>query len=230
MPQSKADIARYQKLYKIRNKKKIKLYKQNWAKKNKKLIAKKRRIKYLKNRKLILKKQKQYYKENQPIIRQQRKQSYIKNREKILLQCKKYRIAHKKEYSKYFKKYKKLHADKIREHNRKRRAKKKLVKENFTATQEKIVYKYFNNKCFNCGSIKKLTIDHHKCLDDGNPLTFLNAVVLCRSCNSSKWKHSPEKFYGIEKLKYLETLLISLDDKYKGQDNINSLYIECLMF
>jgi len=77
------------------------------------------------------------------------------------------------------------------------------VRENYTAEDEAITLKAFNNRCFNCGSNKNLTIDHHRPISKGNPLTLINAVVLCQSCNSSKSDKDPKEFYTRRQLKKL---------------------------
>lgn len=98
---------------------------------------------------------------------------------------------------------------------RKHRAAKLLVNENYTFIHKKITLKSFNNKCANCGKRKKLTIDHHRPLSKGNPLTLSNAVPLCCNCNSSKGNRRPEKFYGIKKCKMLDKKLIKIAQKNK---------------
>lgn len=77
---------------------------------------------------------------------------------------------------------------------------KSLVNKNFIHT----VTLKFNNRCFRCNSDKDLCIDHHYPLYLGNPLTISNAVLLCRSCNSSKSIKLPESFYSPEQLTDLQ--------------------------
>lgn len=96
--------------------------------------------------------------------------------------------------------------DKKREKQRKRRAISKQINENFSVSDEQIIMKIFGNKCFNCGSQEKLEIDHHYPLSKGNPLTLLNAVLLCESCNCSKKDKIPENFYSINKLNELKII------------------------
>lgn len=64
----------------------------------------------------------------------------------------------------------------------------------------KLIHKYFNHQCFNCGSKNRLEIDHHYPLSKGYGLTLENAVLLCKSCNASKHDKMPEEFYTPEKL------------------------------
>ena len=107
-----------------------------------------------------------------------------------------------------------------KERARKRRAKKAEVNENFTSAQEQITRKAFYNKCFKCKSTKTLTIDHHRALSKGHPLTLDNAVLLCQFCNSSKGAKNPEKFYGIKKCKKLDLKLSKIANTYTQPSGI----------
>ena len=90
-------------------------------------------------------------------------------------------------------------------YRQRRRAKKQGLKENYTKDDRVYTMNLFNNICFNCGSTDNLEIDHHKCLNDGFPLSRTNAVVLCRSCNASKHTKKPKEFYSKDKILLLET-------------------------
>lgn len=78
----------------------------------------------------------------------------------------------------------------------------------FTKEDKKIIFEKFNYRCFNCGSTKKLTIDHHFPLEKGFGLKNLdgtyNAVLLCSVCNMKKSNKYPDKFYTKEKIDILE--------------------------
>lgn len=78
----------------------------------------------------------------------------------------------------------------------------------FTKEDKKIIFEKFNYRCFNCGSTKKLTIDHHFPLEKGFGLKNLdgtyNAVLLCSTCNMKKSNKYPDKFYTKEKIDILE--------------------------
>lgn len=82
----------------------------------------------------------------------------------------------------------------------------------FTKEDRKIIFDIFENKCFNCSSKKKLTIDHHYPLEKGyglkNPDGSYNAVLLCSKCNMKKSNKMPDKFYSAEQLEIL-------NEKYK---------------
>ena len=122
------------------------------------------------------------------------------NKEKLRLNSRKHYLENIEQIKIRHSKYKKDNPDIVRAHRRKRRAQKKIVNENYTTQDEKITYEIFNNKCFNCNISDNLSIDHHYCLNDGNPLSVDNAVVLCIPCNSSKGTKTPEKFYTKQQL------------------------------
>ena len=82
-----------------------------------------------------------------------------------------------------------------RKSQRKRRDLKKGLIENFTVNDEIYIKNLFHCKCYKCGSPNNLSIDHHKPLSKGFPLKIGNAVLLCRSCNSSKRDKDPKDFY-----------------------------------
>lgn len=84
----------------------------------------------------------------------------------------------------------------------------KIRDREFTKEDKNVIFEKFNHKCFNCGSTKKLTIDHHFPLDKGFGLKNIdgtyNAVLLCSSCNMKKSNKNPDKFYTKEQLHMLE--------------------------
>lgn len=89
------------------------------------------------------------------------------------------------------------------EHRNKRRERKLQINENYTSEDIKYTFSLFKNTCFNCGEVENLCIDHHYPLSKGYGLSRDNAVILCRSCNSSKSNKMPEDFYNEEKLSIL---------------------------
>lgn len=89
---------------------------------------------------------------------------------------------------------------------RRRRELKQNLDIQFTHNDVKLVHERFENKCFNCASIKHLAIDHHRPLSRGYGLMINNAVLLCRSCNSSKLNKMPEDFYTVEQLEKLHAI------------------------
>ena len=153
----------------------------------------------------------EYYEENKVKIAEYNKENKVKiaeygkeyrkaNKEKIAEQSREYQKENAEKLAEYNKEYKKAHPEKTRECKRKRRAMKLEVKENYTKQDEQYTYALFSNKCFNCGSIENLCIDHIYPLSLGHALTRTNACVLCKSCNCSKHNSLPEDFYNIDKL------------------------------
>jgi 5-methylcytosine-specific restriction endonuclease McrA len=94
-----------------------------------------------------------------------------------------------------------------RHKERRRRELKKAVDSIFTIQDAAFVKNKFQNICFNCGSSERLSIDHHYPLSKGFGLSIKNAVLLCKSCNSSKNNRFPEEFYTEEKLNKLKEFL-----------------------
>ena len=96
-----------------------------------------------------------------------------------------------------------------RDEKHKRNDRNRIKDIDFTKEDRMIIFKSFDNKCFNCGSKKKLTIDHHYPLEKGYGLKnhdgSYNAVLLCSKCNMKKSNKMPEHFYDPEKLQFLQT-------------------------
>lgn len=86
------------------------------------------------------------------------------------------------------------------------RIRKTDIKENFGKRDKLKLLDLFNNKCFKCGSLNNLTIDHHLPFSKGGLLTFTNCVILCKSCNSKKNAKMPQDFYTINELEKLKKL------------------------
>jgi len=85
-----------------------------------------------------------------------------------------------------------------------------LVGSTLSTSDMKLVHERFDHKCFKCNSMDDLTIDHHYPLSMGYGLSYDNAVLLCRSCNSAKSSRLPEEFYSPEELVRLEGMSISV--------------------
>jgi len=181
-----------------------------------------RRRQYQDNREDVLLKQKKYRKKNKEAISAKRKKWRQDNPEKQKEKKKKEYQRNAEAYKKRWKNYRDCNPERAKEikkreyeknkpayfeRARKRRALKSQVNENFTPEMEAIVRKTFDNKCFNCDSQDNLCIDHHRPLIDGNPLELGNAVLLCRSCNSSKGPKQPHQFYNGLTLMILDYIL-----------------------
>lgn len=60
-------------------------------------------------------------------------------------------------------------------------------------------FAYFGDKCWMCGSMERLTIDHVKPLNAGGPDMPSNLRPACRPCNSRK----RDRWFGVRNLKKL---------------------------
>ena len=172
------------KKYRETNKEKVIEKNRKWSEENSEKVIEKGRKWRETNKEKIIDSSKKWYKEN-------KEKSAEKNR--------RYYEANKEKTAERGRKWNEENPEKIREYGRKRRAMKAEVDENYTKLDEAKTMKAFNNKCFNCGSTERLEIDHYYPLSKGNALTLSNAIVLCRSCNSSKHAKDPVDFFGVLK-------------------------------
>jgi len=163
---------------------------------NKDKVDAKCKGRYVSRREEYLTNMKEYYNLNKDTIIEQHKEYVHANLDKVKAYHRKYRIDHWEELN-----------IKANIRWKRRRARKLDVKENYTLDDRLYTLELFDNSCVNCGSKYKLCIDHHKPLSRGYALTRENAVVLCRSCNCSKWKKMPEEFYSPDILEVIESKL-----------------------
>jgi 5-methylcytosine-specific restriction endonuclease McrA len=91
---------------------------------------------------------------------------------------------------------------------RRSRARKRLLEESFTPEQEARVLEVFQGQCFKCGSTDELHVDHYLPLSKGNPLRSGNAIILCKSCNSSKRTRPASKFFEPAEQSAVEAILV----------------------
>lgn len=94
-------------------------------------------------------------------------------------------------------------------------------------------------ECIYCGSRENLTLDHLIPLSRGGPDTPDNAVMACRSCNSSKGSRGVYEWYGLEgrdslprvvEGKYLKLLYRLHEEKGTlnvGREDLEILCREC---
>lgn len=150
---------------------------------------------------------KQYCENNKEWKKQYDKQYYEQNKEHRKQYVKQHRQDNKEHYKQYSKQYRQENKEQVNSNNRKRRARKQAVMENYTSQDEQRTRNLFGHKCFNCNTTENLTIDHHKPLSKGYALDRYNAVLLCKSCNSSKWNKTPEEFYNEKDLELLDFML-----------------------
>lgn len=199
------------KKYYQKNKNKINKKNKEYYKNNKEKISEYYKQYVKENKEKIKEYKKQYYTEHENKIKEYKKEYYEKHKEDILKCNKLYRTNNKEKVSEINKKWQRDHIEctkKIkRKGSRKRRAKKAEVEELFDSDMEAFVLDVFDNKCFNCGSINNLHIDHFRPLSRGFKLEISNALVLCISCNSAKHNKMPEKYFGTNKSKIIQKIL-----------------------
>lgn len=111
---------------------------------------------------------------------------------------KKYMQDNKVERSKYIKDWVSNNRERKNAHTRRRRDASVL-----TAEEMVNMFDVYDNKCFNCGSTEKLSLDHTIPFIMGFRLTLDNCTVLCCSCNSSKKAKHPLDFYNQEQISIL---------------------------
>lgn len=198
---NKDGIAKYHKGYYQNNRSKIKQYSSKYYEENKESILEKSRIRHNNKREKINKYKRDYYKDNKESFSKKHSEYYINNKEDCLNKHSEWR---------------KNNPDKVKEYRIRRRGLENNIDEVFSHEDIKAVFEHFDNKCFNCGSAENLCIDHHRPLCNGNGLSFNNAVLLCKSCNSSKHAKIPEEFYDKLKLSALEYIIATLVKKYEG--------------
>ena len=166
-----------QRVYRENNLEKVRERKRTWKKNNLEKVRERQRI-YRENNREKVRERNRVYRENNPEKARESRRTWQKN-----------------------------NPEKAREYNRKRRAMKLEVNENYTPEDERYTRLIFSEMCFKCKSKENLTIDHNYPLSEGNALERDNAVLLCQSCNSSKGTKRPEEFYSPLELYQLEYLL-----------------------
>ncbi len=116
-------------------------------------------------------------------------------------------LGHTEELKKRVRNYVKLNPEKSkawsRKSERKRRAFKEKLNENFSVEDEKFTRKLWNNRCAIYGRKQSLKepnfhIDHWMPLSKGYVLTRSNAVLMCPSCNTSKKDFLPGSLFSEE--------------------------------
>lgn len=64
----------------------------------------------------------------------------------------------------------------------------------------------FDVRCFRCGSVESLELDHHVPQSLGGRLVPGNVVLLCRRCNLAKGERSPSSYYSADELQDLKPI------------------------
>lgn len=130
-----------------------------------------------------------YRRENTDKVRETKRRIYKQNVDSILDYQRNYRI----EQADKIRRYRKDNVDKSRVNSQRRRARKRLLPDEFTAADWQIALDYFGGGCAVCGRQPglwhTLAADHWIPLSKGGPTTPDNIVPLCHGtggCNNSK--------------------------------------------
>ena len=150
-----------------------------------------------------------YYEANKEELLANSKAYYEANKEKVKAYCE----DNKEKISANGKRWTKNNPGKVREISRRRRAKKLEVGENYTKEDEAFTKRLFDHACFNCGSTENLEVDHYRPLSKGNALTLTNAIILCKSCNSSKSSKDPEQFFSEEQITIIQEVFDMVEEQ-----------------
>ena len=121
-------------------------------------------------------------------------------------------------YQGYRKKWEQSEAGKMSRKIARQKRREKELYDNYSKDDLLYTQQLFNYKCFNCPETENLELDHHNPLSRGNSLNRSNAVILCKSCNSSKKDKSPVDFYTIEQINLLEEQYLIITNE-KGKIN-----------
>lgn len=115
---------------------------------------------------------------------------------------------------------------KTREATRKRRDAKRVLAELFTTDMDDFVRMFWGSHCAICGievtAANPCHIDHWLPLSKGHALTMANAVLLCRSCNSSKNNRLPSTMYTATVIAQIEEQLCQQVVAWQAYDAIAS--------
>lgn len=91
--------------------------------------------------------------------------------------------------------------------SQRRRDRKVNLDTNYSLQDQKLTRILFHEQCFKCEAKEHIEIDHHYPLSLGFSLSKDNAVLLCKSCNTSKNNTLPEYFYTQDELNRIDYLL-----------------------
>ncbi len=110
--------------------------------------------------------------------------------------------------------------------DRKHRAHKLNLNENFTAEMERFVRKFWGNRCAICHRKqtlfnKKLSMDHWLSLvpadgSQGHALDMDNAVLMCPNCNSKKSNKAPIEVFDIHTVTMIEDRLEQQQEEWSN--------------
>ena len=127
-----------------------------------------------------------WQKENADKARKYSKKYREENTYKEIERQKKYREENTENIRVRQKRWQEGNLEKMKEHNQKRRARKKELPATLTVEQWQEILEVFSHKCCYCGKKKKLQQEHFIPLSRGGEYTHNNIIPACGSCNSSK--------------------------------------------
>lgn len=148
---------------------------------------------YRKNETAICARGTRYYMQHSKKVRARHARRRKEHPEQIRAREARYSETHREERSAAACRWSKANPELHRAKSRLRRARKHDVFEHFTPELELFVKAFWGNKCAFCDKTKKLQVDHWRPLSKGYALTVGNAVLLCKTCNSSKRDKLPEE-------------------------------------
>ena len=194
-------LRKYNKQYRLNNKKELAEYRKQYNKDN----AEKRAKYYQQNREKMIEKNRQYRKnnpekialrkkkyneENADKVKEYRKefnkQYRLKNKEKLDAYSKEWRIKNKEYMIEKSSRYAKEHKEVYRLSKQRRKALKRKLPSTLTIEQWESAKKHFDNSCAFCGKNYPLAQEHFVALTKGGEYSHNNIIPSCQSCNSSK--------------------------------------------
>jgi HNH endonuclease len=212
--QCKECRSNYLKIYKKKNKEKIKQLDKQYRENNKGKIAIYQR-RYYKNNKAIIKyNTKRYYEKNKEYVLNRNKMWWKSNKDRIKVSRLKYRLLNADKIKDYKTQYYKDNREKVyetvenwRKNNleksryirKKSKHKRRLITSDlisdFTEEEWEKCKKHFDNKCCYCGYGDSLEQEHFIPVSKYGGYTVTNILPSCRSCNASKYNNSFEDWY-----------------------------------
>jgi hypothetical protein len=112
-------------------------------------------------------------------------------------------------------------------HSHRRRERKRGVGTLWTKEHYEFIVARYGLRCYKCGSLERIGMDHLYPLSSGYPLNRLNAVPLCVSCNASKGNGDPIEFFGEELVKnrfFINEFKIEAVDRQKSIEMIECFH------
>lgn len=184
-------------------------YFREYSRKNRELIAEKSRERYKKNPEYF----KNYYEDKKSKILSQRKQYRKENKEILSEYHQVYRSENAEKISNYKSIWRRVNSDKVNISRQRRRARLKHLPNDFTASDNELMMKYFQQKCCLSSSDLDIQLDHAMPISKGGGTTKGNMIPLNSSLNSSKgnqnifeWFEKNKEKLNVEKEMFDKTI------------------------